>query len=114
MNTDKNLKSISSDLLLARRQELTNSLPLLDQVIRVSLITRYVKCGKSNCRCASGQGHPSLYLSSLHEGKTRLVYVPASWESWVQQRLDNFHRTQDSLTELAEINLELLKRRIQD
>ena len=114
MNTDKNLKFISSDRLLARRQELTNSLPLLDQVIRGSLITRYVKCGKSNCRCASGQGHPSLYLSSLHEGKTRLVYVPASWESWVQQRLDNFHRTQDSLTELAEINLELLKRRIQD
>ena len=114
MNTDKNIKSISSDLLLARRQDLTNSLPSLDHVIRGSLITRYVKCGKSNCRCASGQGHPSLYLSSLHEGKTRLVYVPASWESWVQQRLDNFHRTQDSLTELAEINLELLKRRIQD
>ena len=115
MNTDKNsLKSTPSDLLRARRQELTNSLPPLDQVIRGSLITRYIKCGKSNCRCASGQGHPSLYLSSLNEGKTRLVYVPSSWEPWVQQRLDNFHRTQDSLAELTEINLELLKRRIQD
>ena len=115
MNTVKNtFKSISSDLLLARRQELIDSLPPLDQVIRGSLITRYVKCGKSNCRCASGQGHPSLYLSSLHEGKTRLVYVPTSWEPWVQQRLDNFHRTQDILVELAEINLELLQRRVQD
>lgn len=116
MNTVKrnNFKAFSSDLLRARRQELMDSLPLLDQVIRGSLITRYVKCGKSNCRCASGQGHPSLYLSSLHEGKTRLVYVPASWEPWVQQRLDNFHRTQDILVELAEINLELLQRRVQD
>lgn len=115
MNTVKNtFKSLSTDLLVARRQELTGSLPLLDQVLRGSLITRYVKCGKSNCRCASGQGHPSLYLSSLHEGKTRLVYVPASWEPWVQQRLDNFHRTQDILVELAEINLELLQRRVQD
>jgi len=115
MNTVKNtLKSISTDQLFARRQELADSLPLLDQVIRGSLITRYVKCGKSNCRCASGQGHPSLYLSSLHEGKTRLVYVPMSWEPWVQQRLDNFHRTQDILGELAEINLELLQRRVQD
>jgi hypothetical protein len=115
MNTVKNtFKSISTDLLFARRQELTHSLPLLDQVIRGSLITRYVKCGKSNCRCASGQGHPSLYLSSLYEGKTRLIYVPTSWEPWVQQRLDNFHRTHDILVELAEINLELLQRRVQD
>ena len=118
MNTDKDnkdsLKSISSDLLRARRYDLSNSLPPADQVIRGSLITRFVKCGKSNCRCPSSQGHPSLYLSSLYGGKTRLVYVPASWELWVQQRLDNFHRTQDSLTELTEINLELLKRRIQD
>jgi len=115
MNTVKNtLKSISTGQLVARRQELADSLPLLDQVIRGSLITRYVKCGKSNCRCASGQGHPSLYLSSLHEGKTRLVYVPMSWEPWVQQRLDNFHCTQDILVELAEINLELLQRRVQD
>jgi len=117
MNTDKKnnpFKSISSDQLLARRYDLSNSLPPLDQVIRGSLITRFVKCGKSNCRCASGQGHPSLYLSSLHEGKTRLVYVPASWEPWVQQRLDNFHHTQDILVELAEINLELLQRRVQD
>jgi len=115
MNTVKNtFKSISIDQLFARRQELTDSLPRLDQVLRGSLITRYVKCGKSNCRCASGQGHPSLYLSSLHEGKTRLVYVPTSWEPWVQQRLDNFHRTQDILGELAEINLELLQRRVQD
>ncbi|GAB6152694.1 hypothetical protein JCM17380_14440 [Desulfosporosinus burensis] len=110
----KPLKSISTVLLAARRRELTDSLPPLDQVIRGSLITRYVKCGKSNCRCASGQGHPSLYLSSLHEGKTRLIYVPTSWEPWVQQRLDNFHRTQDILVELAEINLELLQRRVQD
>lgn len=43
-----------------------------------------------------------------------MVYIPARWEPWVRQRLDNFHRTQDSLVELTELNLELLKRRIQD
>lgn len=115
MGTTKcTMKSISTDRLRARRQEVTDSLSRLDQVLRGSLITRYVKCGKSYCHCASGQGHPSLYLSSLYEGKTRMVYVPARWEPWVRQRLDNFHRTQDSLVELTELNLELLKRRIQD
>lgn len=115
MNTVKsNFKSFSTEHLQARRQELLNSLPSVDKVLRGSLITRYVKCGKPNCRCATGQGHPSLYLSSLHEGKTRLVYVPASWEPWVQERLANFHRAQDILEELTEINLELLQRREQN
>lgn len=108
------LKSLSLDQLRARRQQLLKSLPAFDRLLRGSLITRNVRCGKPNCRCASGQGHPSLYLSSLHGGKTRLDYVPASWEPWVRERLDNYHLAQELIVELAEINLELLRRREKD
>ncbi|MFZ5631723.1 MAG: DUF6788 family protein [Bacillota bacterium] len=108
------LKSLSSDQLRDRRQQLLESLPAFDRLLRGSLITRHVRCGKPNCRCASGQGHPSLYLSTLHEGKTRLDYVPAAWEPWVRERLDNYHLAQELMVELAEINLELLRRREKD
>lgn len=115
MNTVKlSLKSFSSDQLRDRRQQLLNSFPSFDSLLRGSLITRNVKCGKPNCRCASGQGHPSLYLSTLHKGRTRLDYVPAAWEAWVRERLDNYHLAQELIVELTEINLELLRRREKD
>lgn len=115
MNTVKlSLKSLSSDHLRDRRQQLLHSFPSLDSLLRGSLITRNVKCGKPNCRCASGQGHPSLYLSTFHEGRTRLDYVPAAWESWVRDRLNNHQMVQENIVELTEINLELLRRREKD
>lgn len=100
------------DLQYRHRQLLNSELPL--DVLRGSLITRKVKCGKPNCHCASGQGHPSLYLSSFFEGRNRIVYVPAKWEPWVKKRLDNYHYLQELIVQLAEINLELLRRRVKD
>ncbi|MES7218636.1 DUF6788 family protein [Cutibacterium acnes] len=112
MNTDKiPLKSLSSEILRLRRNDLLHSFPPFDQLIRGSLITRHVKCGKSNCHCSSGKGHRSLYLSSLQNGKTKLDYVPSTLEPWVRERLENYHRVQKLTAELAEINMELLRRR---
>ena len=34
------------------------------------------KCGKPNCRCASGQLHASWVLSRSEQGKDRLYSVP--------------------------------------
>jgi hypothetical protein len=38
-------------------------------------------------------------------------YVPASWEAWVRKGLENYEGIQDLLSELTELNLELLRRR---
>jgi len=113
INDNKNLKSLTTDKLLSQRQTVMASAPPLD-LLRGSLITRNVKCGKPNCRCASGQGHPSLYFSSFHKNKNSIDYVPAKWEPWVKERLDNYHRLQELIINLSEINLELLRRRIKD
>jgi len=106
-------QSLPTEKLQHRRQKLLGSEYSLD-LLRGSLITRKVKCGKPNCRCASGEGHPSLYLSSFYEGQNRIDYVPAKWEPWVKERLDRYHRLQELIVELAEINLELLRRRVKD
>ncbi len=106
-------QSLPTEELQRRRQELLDAEYSLD-LLRGSLITRKVKCGKSNCHCASGEGHPSLYLSSFYEGQNRIDYVPAKWEPWVKERLYQYHRLQELMVELAEINLELLRRRVKD
>ena len=81
-------------------------------VMRASLITRSIKCGKPNCRCANGEGHKSLYLSSYYNGKTRLDSVPKVYKDAVSQCIkDDYEDITALLTELSRINLELFRRR---
>ncbi|QQE78838.1 DUF6788 family protein [Alicyclobacillus sp. SO9] len=114
--TDKNksprrFKSVPSQELKERKLQLLKALPPMGHVLRGSLITRQVKCGKPTCHCATGAGHKSLYLSSFYHGKTHMDYVPAAWEQQVRAGLENFEVAQDILSELTELNLELLRRR---
>ena len=106
-------KSVTTDTLFARRQEILSMLPGFDlaHLMRASLITRFVKCGKPNCRCANGEGHKSLYLSSYYNGKTRLDSVPKSYKDRVSQGIRDYDELIALLSELSSINLELFRRR---
>ena len=77
-------------------------------VMRASLITRSIKCGKPNCRCANGEGHQSLYLSSYYNGKTQLDSVPKAYKD------KDYEDITELLAELSCINLELFRRRETD
>jgi hypothetical protein len=111
-NSDKiKRKAIPTSALLERKTLILQSLSSMDHIIRGSLITRFIKCGKPNCHCANGTGHKSLYLSSFYQGRTRMDYVPAAWEAWVRKGLEDFESTQTLLSELTELNLGLLRRR---
>ena len=43
------------------------------ELVRASLITLRRKCGKANCRCATGAPHESPALSFWVEGRSRIV-----------------------------------------
>jgi hypothetical protein len=43
------------------------------ELLRGSLITLRRRCGKPNCRCASGQPDTSAALSFSHNGRTKTV-----------------------------------------
>ena len=109
--TTRRFKFASSQQIKERKDQLLKSVPKVDHILRGSLITRYVKCGKPNCHCTTGAGHASLYLSSFYHGKTKMDYVPAAWEAWVRTGITNYEVAQDILSELTELNLELLRRR---
>ena len=102
---------MTTDTLKARRQEILDTMPDPACVMRASLITRSIKCGKPNCRCANGEGHKSLYLSSYCNGKTRLDSVPKAYKDMVAQCIKDYEDIQALLTELSGINLELFRRR---
>ena len=102
---------MTTDTLKARRQELLDTMPDPTNVMRASLITRSIKCGKPNCRCANGEGHKSLYLSSYYNGKTRLDSVPKAYKDAASQCIKDYEDITALLIELSSINLELFRRR---
>lgn len=102
---------MTTDTLKARRQELLDTMSDPANVMRASLITRSIKCGKPNCRCANGEGHKSLYLSSYYNGKTRLDFVPKAYKDAVSQCIKDYEDISALLIELSSINLELFRRR---
>lgn len=109
--TQNPYKSVTTDTLKARRQEILDAMPDPARVMRASLITRSIKCGKPNCRCANGEGHRSLYLSSYYNGKTQLDSVPKAYKDKVSQCIRDYEDITAMLAELSSINLELFRRR---
>lgn len=78
---------------------------------RGSLVTLRRKCGKPNCRCATGEGHPTKYLSIKEEGKTRMVYIPSAAELRVAEEAESYRRLRQeraTLAKLAQRSLELI------
>ena len=61
------------------------------------------KCGKSNCHCAKGRGHPANYLSIKQDGKTRMVFVPASVETNVAEEAGRYRRFRQARAQLAKL-----------
>ena len=113
-STDKNKrphKNTPTEDLKSRKVEILSSLPDPENAMRSTLITRLIKCGKPNCRCADGSGHESLYLSSYYSGHTYLDYVPKTYEERVSVCLRSYEAMSELLIELSEINLELFRRR---
>ena len=71
--------------------------------LRGSLSERSGKCGKSNCRCAAGEGHPSLYLVQSQAGKTRQWCVPKALQDPVRQAVSEYQEIQRLLDEVSEL-----------
>ena len=70
------------------------------EVICGSVVSMARTCGKAGCRCAQGEKHVSLYLSTKVEGKRRMLYIPAELEEQVRQRVDAY-REVERLTDVV-------------
>ena len=76
-----------------------------------SVVSYQMKCGKKNCKCAQGERHICFYLSYKKQGKTVNRYLPKHLVEKARQMTDNYKQLKQVLTELSEVNLELLRQR---
>ena len=79
--------------------------------LRGSLSERAGKCGKPNCRCTRGELHKSLYLVQSQDGKFRQICVPQAWQQRVRQAVHDYHRMQELIEEVSELEWKRLQER---
>jgi hypothetical protein len=102
-----------SDLALRNRREgLTRVLPPLGEVLRGSLMERYLTCGNPDCKCARGERHgPVWYLSvTLDQSHRAGCTVPGEQVDQVRRWIENYHQVKENLEKISDINRELLRR----
>lgn len=112
MRERENLSRLSVLALRSRREGLTKSLPPVAEVLRGSLMERYLTCGNADCKCARGERHgPIWYLSvTLDQSHRTGATVPPEQVEQVRRWIENYHAVKDRLEKISDINRELLRR----
>jgi hypothetical protein len=87
------------------------------RVVRGSVVTHRRRCGKPNCRCASGESlHETVVLSYSEAGHTRFVTLPADEVKAVRSAVERYRAAKSKVEEqgnagLAELVTRLAKAR---
>jgi hypothetical protein len=106
------LGELSVRQLLARRRRLAAGLSEQERTLRGALLHEGRRCSSKGCRCRSGELHgPYSYLAVYADGRSRTIYVPQALEEAAAAHVEVTRRNEALLSEISQINLELLKRR---
>ena len=112
MKASSGLGRVPELALRQRRLGLAKQLPPLTEILRGSLVERYVTCGNPDCKCAKGERHgPVWYLTvTLGPGKTTGGIIAKDKVEGVRTWIANYQKLKDHVEKISEINRELLRR----
>jgi hypothetical protein len=112
MAVRENLSKLPVLALRKRREGLANLLPPLGEIMRGSLMERYLTCGNPDCKCARGERHgPVWYLSvTLDQSHRSGCTVPSDQVDQVRRWIENYRQVKENLEKISDINRELMRR----
>ena len=112
MKASSGLSRLPELALRERRKGLAKTLPPVTDILRGSLVERYVTCGNPACKCAKGERHgPIWYLTvTLGRGRTTGAIIPEEKVDEVRGWIENDYKLKEHLEKISEINRELLRR----
>lgn len=73
-----------------KRQQLSEQLFSIKEMIQGSFCLIHVKCGRSSCKCNQGRLHPHYRMSMRREGKQVSRAVPKEEHEWIAKVTDNY------------------------
>lgn len=78
-------------------------------MVRGTVVTHRRRCGKPNCRCASGEElHEQVILTYSEESRARSVSLPAELIVPVERATERYRRARQKLESEANTGLEAL------
>ena len=89
----------------AARSKLLKLLGSAKPVARASLVSMARRCGKKNCKCAKGQKHVSLYLSTRVGKSRKMIYVPTELEGQARALVENFRSVEELIEKMSQASL---------
>ena len=94
--------------LRQRKFELTRKFNIPPDLLPGSLSLTRSRCGKSSCRCASGEGHEGWMLTFMVDGKKRVERIPQEWVEDVRRRVEAGREFKQAVAEVFAANAQLL------
>jgi hypothetical protein len=94
--------------LRQRKFEILRRYPIPPDLLPGSLSLSHLRCGKPNCHCAKGEGHPVWSLTFMANGKKQVQHIPKDWVEEVEKRVDAGREFQDAVRDVLTANAQLL------
>jgi hypothetical protein len=96
--------------LTDRRRHIAAKLPPFEELLRGSVVVRWLRCGTPGCHCAAGRRHRATYLSvTLAGGRTEQISLPAALVPVVKRWVANYHAWWAALEKVSAINRDLIR-----
>jgi hypothetical protein len=101
-------KGAQASRLRQRKFELVRRFHLPEDLLPGSLSLSHLRCGKPNCHCADGPGHPVWSLTFMVRGRKHVQHIPRDWVDDVRRRVEGGREFQDAVREVLAANAQLL------
>lgn len=94
-----------------RRRQILARLPPLEEVIRGSVVVRWLRCGKPGCHCAEDEGHRATYLSVTYAGgRTEQISLPTELVPRAKHGVAAYRAWWAAIEKLSAINRDQIRR----
>jgi len=101
-------KGDSAARLRQRKHALLRRFQIPPEALPGSLALTHRRCGKPNCHCADGEGHPIWSLTFMVEGKKRVERIPDEWVDQIRPLVEQGREFKDAVGEVFAANAQLL------
>jgi len=105
---DREPKGPQASRLRQRKGECLRRFRIPAEALPGSLTLTHSRCGKPNCHCASGEGHPSWSLTFMAQGKKHVLRIPRDWLDEVRCRVEAGREFRQAVDEVFAANAQLL------
>lgn len=101
-NSKKNILRLEN-----QRRRILSQLLEVRKLLRGSYATVYTKCGKANCWCREGKGHPHPRITWSEKGRPMTRKVPHDHIEWIGEVTNSYRQFRSQRREMIKLETEI-------